>query len=65
MGGYGSKFGGKGFNYIVIIGGLGGECLRIDNIGLEIYKMMDIEISSRESISNLVLDKGVVFLNLR
>jgi hypothetical protein len=64
-GGYGSKSGGKGSNHIVTIGGSGGERSRTDNTGLEIYKMTDIETSSRESTSNLVLDKGVVPPNLR
>lgn len=63
--GYEHKSGSKGTNNIVTIGGSGAARSRTDPKGLEIYKMTDIETSSRESTSNLVLDRGIVPPNLR
>lgn len=64
-GGYGSKSGGKGTNNTPTIGGSFAEEGRSNAKALEIYKMTDIETSSKESTSNLVIDQQVVPPNLR
>ena len=61
LSGYGGRSGMSGSNNVATIGGSYAERPRVDTEGgrMEIYKMTDIETSSRESTTDLVVDKNV------